>query len=98
MDTLTGIIIAAIPSLLVGVVLAKMKTNSDRLARLEADKEERELLILEGLDANFDITKELVDCVLYHKEPNGELEEAYKYKQNVKHKIEDYMRRRAARS
>ena len=43
------------------------------------------------------MTKELVDCTLYGKKPNGELEEAYKYKQETKHKLDDYYRKRAAR-
>lgn len=43
------------------------------------------------------LTKELVDCTLYGKEPNGELAEAYRYKQETKHKLDDYYRKRAAR-
>lgn len=66
-------------------------------AEREADRDEREELILESITANFCVTKELVDCVLYKKPPNGELEEAFSYKQQTKHKLEDYMRRRAAR-
>ena len=98
MEQMLWLLAGGIPSLLVGIVLAKMKRDSDRAAIREAEKEERELLILECQDANFSITKELVDCVLYGKEPNGELEEAYKYKQDTKHKLEDYLRRRAAKN
>lgn len=91
-----------------GVILAKMKRSDDKAdkreamrqaieEKREAERDEREELILECINANFCITKELVDCVLYEKKPNGELEEAYRYKQQTKHKLEDYMRRRAAR-
>ncbi len=97
MEQFVWILIGGIPSLLVGIVLAKMARNERKADEKEADRDEREMLILEGLNANFSITKELTDCVLYKKPPNGELEEAFKYKQDVKHRMEDYMRRHAVR-
>ena len=97
MEQFVWILIGGIPSLLVGIVLAKMARNERKADEKEADRDEREMLILEGLNANFSITKELTDCVLYKKPPNGELEEAFKYKQDVKHRMEDYMRRRASK-
>lgn len=97
MEQFIWIFIGGIPSLLVGIVLAKMARNERKADEKEADRDEREMLILEGLNANFSITKELTDCVLYKKPPNGELEEAFKYKQDVKHRMEDYMRRRASK-
>lgn len=92
------IIIAAIPSILSGVVLWFMKKNYASAEKKQAERDEREELTLESLNAIFSVTKELVDCTLYGKKPNGELEEAYKYKQETKHKLEDYYRRRAART
>lgn len=91
-----------------GVILAKMKRSDDKAdkreakrqaieEKREADRDEREELILECINANFCITKELVDCVLYDKPPNGELQQAFDYKQETKHRLEDYMRKRAAR-
>ena len=94
-----GVILAsAIPSILSAVVLLVINRQQKKAEERAKDREEREELILEGLNANFCVTKELVDCTLYGKHPNGELEEAYKYKQNIKHKIENYERSRAARS
>lgn len=78
-------------------ILTKQKRNEEKSEKREQDRDQREELILQCIDANFCITKELVDCVLYDKKPNGELEEAFRYKQDVKHKLEDYMRKRAAR-
>jgi hypothetical protein len=92
------ILIAAIPSILSGVVLWFMKKNYASAEKKQAERDEREELTLESLNAIFSVTKELVDCTLYGKKPNGELEEAYKYKQETKHKLEDYYRRRAART
>ena len=97
MEQLLWIFVGGVPSLLVGIVLAKMKKNEDKATQLEADRDEREELILEAMDAIFSITKELVDCVLFEKEPNGELEKAYAYKQEVKHKIRAYQRKKASR-
>ena len=92
------ILIAAIPSILSGVVLWFMKKNYASAEKKQAERDEREELTLESLNAIFSVTKELVDCTLYGKKPNGELEEAYKYKQETKPKLEDYYRRRAART
>ena len=97
MEQFVWILIGGIPSLLVGIVLAKMARNEKKADEKEADRDEREMLILKGLNAVFSITKELTECVLHKKPPNGELEDALRYKQDVKHEIEDYMRRKAAR-
>ena len=74
-----------------------MKRNHTIAEKKQAERDEREELTLESLNAIFSVTKELVDCTLYGKKPNGELEEAYKYKQETKHKLDDYYRKRAAR-
>lgn len=92
------ILVNAIPSILSAVVLLVINRQQKKAEERARDREEREELILEGLNANFCVTKELVDCTLYGKPPNGDLEDAYKYKQDIKHKIEDYERRKAARS
>lgn len=108
MDQVMITFLGAVLAFMFTVILFMIKRNDAKAirreqarqkeeARKEAERDEREMLILECLNANFSITKELTDCVLYKKPPNGELEEAYKYKQDVKHKLEDYMRRRAAR-
>ena len=108
---LTEILLLAIGAALTfgfGLISSKIKKNDENAAERErvrrkleaareADRDEREELILECINANFCITKELVDCVLYEKPPNGELQQAYDYKQDTKHKLEDYMRKRAAR-
>lgn len=92
------IIIAALPSVFSGLTILIVTRYQNRADKIEADREEREELTLEALNAVFCVTKELTDCVLHDKEPNGELEQAYQYKQEVKHKLADYQRRKAARS
>ena len=91
------ILITIIPSTLSGTILWMMKRNHTIAEKKQAERDEREELTLESLNAIFSVTKELVDCTLYGKKPNGELEEAYKYKQETKHKLDDYYRKRAAR-
>lgn len=98
MTTIQAIIIAAIPSVLSGITILIVTRQQSKADKRALDREEREELTLEALNAVFCVTKELTDCVLHEKPPNGELEEAYKYKQDIKHKIENYERRRAARS
>lgn len=91
----TEIIIAAVPSILSGIVIAKLSRANSKAEKLEADRNKRELLILKSLDANAAVSKELVRCVRGEK-PNGELTEAFNYHQDVKHDLEDYMREKAA--
>ena len=98
MDIITGIIIAAVPSVLSGIVLAVVSKSQKKADEREAERDEREMLTLQSLDAIFAITKELTECVLNHKKPNGELQEAYEYKQETKHKLEAYERKKAAKS
>lgn len=91
------IIIAALPSIFSGMTILVVTRQQNKADKRAKDREEREELTLEALNAVFCVTKELTDCVLHDKEPNGELEEAYRYKQEVKHKLKDYQRRKAAR-
>ena len=97
MGQFVWILLGGIPSLLVGVVLAKMARSEKKADQREADRDEREELILESLNANGCVIKELYECRYHDKPANGDLEEAYQYQKDVKHKLEDYMRRRAAR-
>lgn len=91
------LVIGAGLTLLSGLTLAKLKSNEEKLDRREAEKDERDELILESLNANGCVIKELYECRFHDKPANGDLEEAYQYQRDVKHKLEDYMRRRASR-
>ena len=91
----TEIIIAAVPSILSGIVIAKLSKANSKAEKLEADRNKRELLILKSLDATGSVVKELVRCVRGEK-PNGELTEAFDYHTQVKYDFEDYMREKAA--
>lgn len=97
MEQFVWILIGGIPSLLVGIVLAKMARNEKKADQREADRDEREELILESLNANGCVIKELYECRYHDKPANGDLQDAYQYQKEVKHRLEDYMRRRAAR-
>lgn len=98
MGTIVGVVCSAFASVISGMVLYIVKRGQDKADKREEDRNEREELTLKSLHALFGTTKELVDCVLYKKPPNGEMESAYNYKQDVKHELEDYERRRASRS
>ena len=97
MDVVTGKIIAAVPSVLSGIVLAVVSKSQKKAEKREEERNERELLTLDSLNAIFCVTKELTECVLNGKEPNGELHLAYEYKQKAKHDLEEYERKRAAK-
>lgn len=97
MTMVQGVVIAAIPSILSGLTMLIVTRQQMKAEKRRAAEEEREKLTLEALNAIFCVTKELVECTLFGKEPNGELRQAHEYKQNVKHAIEDYERRMASR-
>ena len=108
MEQLIWVFVGAVPSFLSSVVLAKMKRNEDKAekrekqrqeaeAQREKDRQEREELTLQSIDALFCVTKELVECTLKGKTPNGELQEAYNHKQDAKHRLEEYERKQAAK-
>lgn len=94
---ISTIIVAVIPSILSAMILAKLNKHHEKLAMDERERDEREELILESIDATFDVAKELVNCVLYNKKPNGELEECLKRKDEVRKKLEKFERKRASR-
>lgn len=96
MPTIQAIIIAAIPSVLSGLTMLVVTQQQKRTEKRRKATEEREKLTLEAINAVFCVTKELVDCTLYGKKPNGDLAKAYDYKQKVKYDLEDYERERAA--
>lgn len=97
MTMVQGVVIAAIPSILSGLTMLIVTRQQMKAEKRRAAEEEREKLTLEALNAIFCVTKELVECTLFGKEPNGDLAEAHEYKQTVKHAIEDYERRMASR-
>lgn len=92
---ITEIIIAAVPSILSAIVIAKLSDTNRKSEKLEADRNKRELLILKSLNATASVEKELVRCARGEK-PNGELTEAFNYHTEVKHELEDYMREKVA--
>lgn len=92
-----GILISLFATVLSGIILRKLDKMEKQTAKKETERNEREELTLESLNAIFHVNKELVDCVLYQKKPNGEMEEAHQYQRETKHKLEDYMRKKASR-
>ncbi|MEG1298297.1 MAG: hypothetical protein RSD18_04835 [Anaerovoracaceae bacterium] len=87
-----------VTTIIAGVILHAIKSGQKEAQKREEDRDERERLTLEAINASFCVNKELVSCVLYRKPPNGEMEEAYKYQRDVKHKIEEYTRKKASQS
>ena len=96
MEAAIGITFNIIVAIISGVILRKLDKAQKKTDEREAEQDEREQLTLEALNATFSVNKELVRCVRGEK-PNGELTEAFQYQQDVKHKIEDYLRKKASR-
>lgn len=96
MGTVIPIVTGVITSVLAAVILSVITKNQKEAEIKEKEREERENLTLESLDATFSICKELTRCVRGEK-PNGELTEAFDYMQDVKHRIAEYQRKRASR-
>jgi hypothetical protein len=95
METAIGIACSVIGSVLAGIILRKLSKAEVKEEKREAERIEREELTLEALTATFSVSKELVRCVRGEK-PNGELTDAFKYQTEVKHKIDDYLRKKGS--
>lgn len=93
-----AIVSVVIQSVLSGIILIAIKVGQHKAAKREEDRDEREELTLESLNAINCVNKELFECTLHKKTPNGDLEAAFQYQQDVKHKLESYMRRRASKA
>jgi hypothetical protein len=98
MEQFIWLLMGGVPSLLTGLVLAKISKSESKAEQREKERQEREELTLQSMDALFCVTKELVECTLHGKTPNGELQEAYAYKQQAKHRLEEYERKQAVKS
>lgn len=97
METIIGALIGIVSSVLSGIILHVVKKNQKDNEEREALRDRRSHLMLEAINANAGVSKELVRCVRGEK-PNGELTEAFEYQTKVKHKLEDYIREVAAKS
>ena len=74
--------------------------EKERKAREEAQEEKRktrDVLILQGLYANYHVIKELVPCVRGTKKPNGELLKAEEWMTKTNNQIDDFLRREGVR-
>lgn len=98
MVTVISVFAGILTPILSGLALYAIKSGQRKAQTREEDRDEREQLTMEAINASFCVNKELVNCVLDGKPPNGELDEAYEYQRMVKHKIEDYSRKKASRS
>ena len=95
---MTAIALSLLSSVLSGIILLVIKAGQKKAQSREADRDERERLILDSLNGLNCVQKELVECVLHNKTPNGELAEAFEYQQDRKHNLEEYARKKAAHS
>ncbi len=95
MEAAIGVAFSIAATIISGIILRKLDKAQKKSDKKEAEQEEREQLTLEAINATFCVNKELVRCVRGEK-PNGELTEAFEYQQDVKHKIDEYLRKKAA--
>ena len=98
METAIGILVGIFTAVMSGLILHAIKSGQKKAQVREEDRDEREKLTLEAINASFCVNKEVVACVLDKKPPNGDLDNAYQYQRDVKHKIEDYAREKASKS
>ena len=73
------------------------KERKEREEAQEEKRKTRDVLILQGLNANYHVTKELVPCVRGTKKPNGELLKAEEWMTKTNNQIDDFLRREGVR-
>lgn len=92
-----GLLVAAVPSIISGIVMHKVSKHQKKMEEREAEKARYEYLCLENLNAITCVVKELYVCRMLGRTANGELEDAFKYMQKTKHELEEYLREIAAK-
>lgn len=91
-------IAVAVTSSIISLVLSqRIKKREEEIAVREAEKEQYEYLCMESLNAITCICKELYNCEMLGRTANGELKEAFNYMQESKHRLEDFLRKLAAK-
>lgn len=93
-----GILVAAAPSIISGVVMYKANRHQKKMEARDAEKARYEYLCLENLNAITCVVKELYACQYKGIPPNGELEDAFNYMQQTKHNLEDHLRQTATKN
>ena len=71
METVIGAMVGIVSSVLSGIILHVVKKNQKANEKREALRDRRSHLMLEAINANAGVSKELVRCVRGEK-PNGE--------------------------
>lgn len=94
---LGGVMVAAIPSVLSIVFSFRLNKHQKKVEEREKERAEREFLQLENTNAFASVIKELYVCIFFNRTPNGELEEAFQYMQDSKHRLEEYLRKIASK-
>ena len=92
-----GMLVAAVPSIISGVVMHRLKRHEAKMEARDAEKAEYEYLCMENLNAIAGVAKELYVCRMLGRTANGELEDAFRYMQDTKHQLEEYLRKIAAK-
>lgn len=92
-----AVCLSIVTSTFSGILLYLFKKYIKKAEQEQQDAREREKLTLDFMGAVWSVTKETVACTLHNKKPNGDLDEAFKYMQEIKRALEEYLRKRAAR-
>ena len=93
-----GIAVAAIPSIISALVIRRINKHEAMMDKRDKEKARYEYLCLSNLNAIAGVSKELYVCVQKGRTPNGELDDAFNYMQDTKHKLEEHLREMAAKS
>lgn len=93
MSIVTAIIIAVIPSVLSGAILLVFRRWTKKNDKREEMRKEESILVLQNIDAIGTMADITAKCLKKGEKPNGELEDAMTYRTNMKHALENHLRK-----
>lgn len=93
MNAIAIFIIAVIQSVLTGVILLAIRNWNKKNEKRDEMKKEGDILVLQNIDAIGTMADITAKCVKKGEKPNGDLEDAMVYRTNMKHALENHLRK-----
>ena len=91
MDTVTSIALAAVPSIISGIVLLMVRRSNKKSDTREANRITESILVFKNMDAIGTLGDITAKCVKKGEKPNGDMDDAIAYRSEMKHKLEDHL-------
>lgn len=93
MNTITVFIIGAFQTVLTGVILLAIRHWMKKSEKRDDMRREEDVLILQNIDAIGTMADITAKCLKKGEKPNGDLDRAMDYRTDMKHALENHLRK-----